>query len=134
ELVTEQTAVALYQAELYREAQEAARRDWLISRISSAIHSSLNSEEVLQAIVDEMGAALSVCRCRLALLPSPLPEMVSITNEYVAECCVSRPAVFSDIRAGNNPFLQSVLAQEGPVSASDPANDPIFAPLRRRVE
>src|SRR5262249_5068572 len=40
ELVTEQTAVALYQAELYREAQEAAKRDALISKISSAVHRS----------------------------------------------------------------------------------------------
>jgi PAS domain S-box-containing protein len=134
ELATEQIAVALYQAELYREAQDAARRDALISRISSAIHSSLDPDAVLQAIVSELGAALSVCRCRLALLPTPLPEMVPVTNEYVAECCASRPALLSDIRTVNNPFLQSVLAREDPVSASDPANDPIFAPLRRRVE
>src|ERR1041384_1999193 len=77
-LATEQIAVALYQAELHREAQDAARRDALISKIGSAIHSSLNSEAVLQAIVDELGAALSVCRCRLALLPTPLTEMVPI--------------------------------------------------------
>jgi|GEM_PF-604570 len=134
ELATEQTAVALYQAELYREARDAARRDALISKISSAIHRSLDPGAVLQAIVNELGAALSVCRCRLVLLPTPLPEMVPVTNEYVAECCASRPALLSDIRTVNNPFLQSVLAQDDPVSASDPANDPIFAPLRRRVE
>lgn len=134
ELATEQIAVALYQAELYREARDAARRDALISRISSAIHSSLDSDAVLQAIVSELGAALAVCRCRLALLQSPLPEMVPITNEYVAQCCAHRPALLSEIRTSNNPFLQSVLAQENPVSASDPSNDPIFAPLRSRVE
>ena len=133
ELVTEQTAVALYQAELYREAQEAARRDGLISRISSAIHSSLNSEEVLKAIVNEMGVALSVCRCRLALLPSPLPEMVPITHEYVAECCSNRPPVLNEIQTVNNPFLQSVLSLDKPVAISDPSNDPLLAPLRLRI-
>jgi len=133
ELVTEQTAVALYQAELYREAQEAARRDGLISRISSAIHSSLNSEEVLKAIVNEMGVALSVCRCRLALLPSPLPEMVPVTHEYVAECCSNRPAVLNEIQTVNNPFLQSVLSLAKPVAVSDPSNDPLLAPLRLRI-
>lgn len=134
ELATEQIAVAFYQAELHREAQDAARRDALISKIGSAIHSSLNSDAVLQAIVSELGAALSVCRCRLALLPSPLTEMVPITNEYVAECCVGRPALLKEIQTVNNPFLQSVLAQENPVSATDPINDPTFAPLRRRIE
>ncbi|MEK6322071.1 MAG: GAF domain-containing protein [Acidobacteriota bacterium] len=133
ELVTEQTAVALYQAELYREAQEAARRDALISRISSAIHSSLNADSVLQAIVNELGEALSVCRCRVALLPSPLPEMVSVTHEYVAECCSGRPPVLNEIQTVNNPFLQSVLSLDKPVAVSDPSNDPILAPLRIRI-
>ncbi|MEK6406268.1 MAG: GAF domain-containing protein [Acidobacteriota bacterium] len=133
ELVTEQTAVALYQAELYREAQEAARRDALISKIGSAIHSSLNSDAVLQAIVNELGVALSVCRCRLALLPSPLPEMVPVTHVYVAECCSARPPVLNEIQTVNNPFLQSVLSSDRPVAVSDPSNDPTLAPLRIRI-
>lgn len=133
ELVTEQTSVALYQAELYREAQEAARRDGLISRISSAIHSSLDSEEVLKAIVNEMGLALSVCRCRLALLPSPLPEMVPVTHEYVAECCSNRPPVLNEVQTVNNPFLQSVLSVNKPVAVNDPLSDPLLAPLRLRI-
>ena len=134
ELVTEQTAVALYQAELYREAQDAARRDALISKISSAIHGSLDSEAVLRAIVNELGVALSVCRCRMALFPSPLPEMVPVNHEYVAECCSSRSSVLQEIQTVNNPFLQSVLSQENPVAVANPANDPRFAPLRTRLE
>ncbi|HSB12207.1 MAG TPA: GAF domain-containing protein [Blastocatellia bacterium] len=134
ELVTEQTAVALYQAELIREAQEAARRDALISKISSAIHSSLDSETVLQTIVNELGTALSVCRCRLALLPSPLPEMVPVTHEFVADCCARRPSVLNEIQTVNNPFLQAVLSQDNPIAVSDPYNDPGFAPLRSRIE
>ena len=134
ELVTEQTAVALYQAELYREAQDAARRDALITKISSAIHSSLDSETLLRAIVDELGVALSVCRCRMALFPSPLPEMVPVNHEYVAECCSDRASVLQEIQTVNNPFLQSVLSQENPVAVGNPANDPRFAPLRSRLE
>ena len=134
ELVTEQTAVALYQAELYRGAQEAARRDALISKISGAIHSSLDSEAVLQAIVNELGVALAVCRCRLALLPSPLPEMVPVTHEYVADCCSTRPPVLNEIQTMNNPFLQSVLSLERPLAVSDPLSEPLLAPLRNRIE
>ena len=134
ELVTEQTAVALYQAELYREAQEAARRDALISKIGSAIHSSLDSEAVLRAIVDELGVALSVCRCRMALFPSPLPELVPVNHEYVADCCSDRSSVLQEIQTVNNPFLQSVISHENPVAVSDPPNDSRFAPLRTRLE
>ncbi len=134
ELVTEQTAVALYQAELYREAQDAARRDALISKISSAIHSSLDSDAVLRAIVDELGVALSVCRCRMALFPSPLPEMVAVNHEYVAKCCADRSSVLQEIQTANNPFLQSVLSHDNPMAVGDPASDPRFAPLRSRLE
>jgi PAS domain S-box-containing protein len=134
ELVTEQTAVALYQAELYREAQEAAGRDALISKISSAIHGSLDSDSVLRAIVDELGVALSVCRCRMALFPSPLPELVPVNHEYVALCCADRPSVLQEIQTVNNPFLQAVLAHEYPIAVSNPSNDSRFAPLRTRVE
>jgi GAF domain-containing protein len=132
ELVTEQTAVALYQAEL--SGASAARRDALISKISAAIHSSLDSDAVLRAIVDELGVALSVCRCRMALFPSPLPEMVPVNHEYVSDCCADRSSVLQEIQTANNPFLQSVLSQDNPVAVGDPASDPRFAPLRSRLE
>ncbi len=131
-LVTEQTAVALYQAELYREAQESARREALIRKINSAIHSSLDPEAVLQAIVNELGAALSVCRCRLALLPNPMPEQVPLTHEYIAECCKHRQAELQTIQVSNNAFFQTVIAASGPVAVNDPANDLRMAPFNER--
>ena len=131
-LVTEQTAVALYQAELYREAQESARREALIRKINSAIHSSLDPEAVLQSIVNELGAALSVCRCRLALLPNPMPEQVPLTHEYIAECCKHRQAELQTIQLSNNAFFQSVIAASGPVAVDDPANDLRMAPFNDR--
>src|SRR5262249_53898545 len=74
-LVAEQVASAIGKAVLYREAQENARREALIRRINSAIHCSLDADNVLQTIVNELGTALGVCRCRLALMPNPLPEV-----------------------------------------------------------
>lgn len=130
--VTEQTAVALYQAELYSEAQEAARRESLIRKINAAIHSSLDPDAVLQAIVNELGKAFSVCRCRLALLPSPLPELVPITHEYVAECCSEREPAIDAIPVMNPPFLQIVLAAKEPLIIDDVATDPRLAPLNEK--
>jgi PAS domain S-box-containing protein len=133
-LVAEQTAVALYQGELNREAGESARRDALISKIGSAIHSSLDSDTVLQTIVRELGGALSACRCRLALLPSPLPEAIPITHEHVAECCINRPAAMNSIPVPDNSFLQSVLGSEGPVVVNDPVAEFVTAPFYDRFE
>ena len=118
-MVTDQTAVAIHQAELYREAQEAARRESLISKIGSAVHLSLDRSVVLQTIVDELGAALSVCRCRLALLPDPVPERLRITHLYVAPCCDARKSATETIPATNNKFLDAVLAAHRPVSVDN---------------
>jgi PAS domain S-box-containing protein len=130
--VTEQTAVALYQAQLYRDAQEAARRESLIRKINTAIHSSLDPDAVLQAIVGEMGRAFSVCRCRLALLPSPLPEWVPITHEYVADCCADREPAIVAIPVTNPPFLQTLFAAKEPLIMDDVTSDPRLAPLNEK--
>jgi PAS domain S-box-containing protein len=130
-LVAEQTAAAMDKAALYRDAQENARREALIRRINSAIHSSLDAD-VLQTIVNEMGTALGVCRCRLALLPSPLPETFPITHEFVADCCRERQPPFTHIRTPNNALLQSVLAGDAPVIIDDPANDRRLGAARNR--
>jgi PAS domain S-box-containing protein len=128
-MVTDQTAVAIHQAELYREAQEAARRESLISKIGSAVHISLDRDVVLQTIVDELGAALSVCRCRLALLPDPVPERLRITHEYIAPCCCARHPGTKTISATNNKYLDSVLATHRPISVDDVTTDLEFGPF-----
>ncbi|HKP11484.1 MAG TPA: GAF domain-containing protein, partial [Blastocatellia bacterium] len=130
-LVAEQTAAAMDKAALYREAQENARREALIRSINSAIHRSLDAD-VLQTIVNEMGAALGVCRCRLALLPSPLPESFPVTHEFVADCCKDRRAPFTQIRTPDNVMLQAVLAADAPVIVEDPAEDWRLGPSRGR--
>jgi PAS domain S-box-containing protein len=133
-LVTEQTAVALYQAELYREAEESARREALISKISSAIHSSLDSDAVLQAIVNELGAALSVCRCRLSLLPNPMPEVIPITHQYIAPCCVNGPPMAQTIPVAGNLYLGALLSSDRPVATDNVSKDPRFSLTRRSLE
>ena len=133
-LVTEQTAVALYQAELYREAGESARREALISKINSAVHRSLDSDAVLQAIVNELGAALSVCRCRIALLPNPMPEYLPITHEYIAPCCTDRSPMLQNIPVLGNLHLQALLSAELPVATDDVSKDSRFTLNRRQLE
>jgi PAS domain S-box-containing protein len=128
-LVAEQTAGAMDKAALYRDAQENARREALIRRINSAIHSSLDAD-VLQTIVNEMGTALGVCRCRLALLPNPLPEAFPVTHEFVADCCAERQPPFTRIRTPDNAILQSLLVADAPIVSEDPANDWRLGPAR----
>lgn len=102
-----------------------AEREALIRRISSAVHSSLDSDKVLQTIVNELGTALSVCRCRLALFPEePLPDAIPITHEFIAECCANRYPLPQTINTKNNPAMDAVLASTSPVAVYDTTADP----------
>lgn len=128
-LVAEQTAVALYQADLYREVYEAARREALISKITSALHRSLDPESVLKAIVNELGAALSVCRCRLALFPEPMPDEIEISHQYIAACCLQRPRAMQRVPVRGNAHFQAVVSSDAPVATRDIRADERFAPF-----
>src|SRR5215471_11421774 len=132
--VTEQAAVALHQAELYREAQEAARRDALIGKITSAMHSSLDQDIVLQTIVDELGKALAVCRCQLTLLPDPMPESLVITHEYVAACCSGKQGASGVIGVKDNVHLQALLSARTPLAVDDVSSDSRMEPYKKQYE
>jgi PAS domain S-box-containing protein len=133
-LVAEQAALALSQAEMQREAQDSARCEALIGRITSALHRSLDPEAVLQSIVDELGAALSVCRCRLGLLPDWMPEHVSITHQYTAPCCALRPGGIERIPVRDDPHLEFVLAADSPLAVDDVSKDPRLAPYLEKIK
>src|SRR5262249_55966310 len=60
--VAEQAAVAIRQAELYREARESATRAALVNQIVGSIRRSLDLEEILRVAVQELGYALDVSR------------------------------------------------------------------------
>src|SRR5262249_33793050 len=132
--VTEQAAVALHQAELYREAQEAARRDALIGKITSAMHSSLDQDIVLQTIVDELGKALAVCRCQLTLLPDPMPESLVITHEYVAACCPGKRGASGVMGVRDNIPLQTLLSARTPLAVDDVSSDSRMEPYKKQYE
>jgi PAS domain S-box-containing protein len=124
----------LSHTDLYRDARESARRDALITKLSSAIHNSLDSDAVLTAMVNELGEALSVCRCRIALLPSPMPETIAITHQYVAECCSKRPPANGTAPVVDNPHLHAVLASEHPLAVEDASTDPLFATFKSHLD
>lgn len=123
-------SLTIQQAEAQEKARSVEEREALISKISSAVHSSLDSDAVLNAIVSELGAAFSACRCRLALLPDPLPEYVTVTHQYVSECCRNRPPLPSTIPAAVSPHMQTLLTYESPVATEDIETDPKLAPFR----
>jgi PAS domain S-box-containing protein len=110
-----------------------AESEALIRKISSAIHNSLNSDKVLQTIVNEIGKAIGVCRCRLALFAEgPLPEEIAITHEFTSSCCANRTPPHKTIRTKNNPALDYVLASETPFAVYDTLKEPKLSHLTEK--
>jgi PAS domain S-box-containing protein len=112
-----------------------AEREALIRKISSAIHSSLDSDKVLQTIVSELGTALAVCRCRLALFSEdPLPDKIPITHEFIAPCCANRYPLAPVINTKNNPAIDAVLSSESPMAIYDTTADPRLGHLVEKYQ
>ena len=59
-------AVAIENARLYQETQEAAARERLINRLLTASRESLNVDDIVTLTVQELGRALNVDRCYVA--------------------------------------------------------------------
>jgi PAS domain S-box-containing protein len=124
--VADQIAIALYQAELRRHIQKAEACQALISKIRSAMQAQMDRDAVLQAIVDELGAALSVCTCYIALLADS--EQLATTYQYLAPCC-------SQQNTGEAAMLfKLLLSTEKPLAIDDVDAEPELAPLKEHFE
>ena len=86
-------------------------------------------------IVNELGTALSVCRCRLALFPEdPLPDKIPITHEFIAACCAHRYPLPPTINSKNNPAMDAVLSSTSPMAVYDTSADPRLGHLLEKYE
>ncbi|MEW6128433.1 MAG: GAF domain-containing protein [Acidobacteriota bacterium] len=103
--------------------QNLAEQQKILRKISAAIYSSLNSEEVFQTIVNELGIVLSACRVRLALLDDPLPDEIPLTYQFHADCCLSQPQPYPFISVTGNEALDLVLKSNKPVAIDNTETD-----------
>jgi PAS domain S-box-containing protein len=115
------------------EIENALRREALLGKITSAVHSSLDVDQVLQSIVNELGLALEACRCRLATFPEQPAGWLPITHFYAAQCCVGRPGAFERIPT-ESPFLQELLRSDSPVAVDDVYEEPRLTEARKRFK
>lgn len=80
--VAKQAAVAIYQAEIYQDEQEAAGRESVIRRIIQTVHSSLDLDETFQKIADDVGKFLRADRCFISRYDEQAKNLSPPTQEY----------------------------------------------------
>lgn len=134
EAVASSLTHTVYRIQSEEKARSISDREALLSKLGSTIHGTLDSDALLQSIVTELGAALGVCRCRLVLIPDPLPEALPVSHEYIAPCCATRPQVLQRIPVAGNRHLKALLETPLPVESNDVSNDPGLATLKDLLE
>jgi PAS domain S-box-containing protein len=116
-----------------RRAEEAlaqqAQREGMIHRISQAIRFSLDSHEIYQTAVRELGAHLAVDRCSL-YMRDDRAQCARNVAEYHTEGV--EPAA-SDFALSHLQTLVTAFQQTGVLPFSDAANDPRITDLYRNI-
>jgi PAS domain S-box-containing protein len=116
-----------------RRAEEAlshqAQREAMTHRISQAVRCSLDSSEIFQTAVRELGSYLNVDRCSLFMKDEGAKHAVNVA-EYHAEGV--QPAA-ADFDLADLKSLAEALQQNGVLVFSDAAHDPRIADLYEHI-
>ena len=109
-----------------KEAQERSEELGLVNRVVSAMVSSGDLREVLDAVAGELVNAFHLAHATIALLnPERTSQTVVAENSGVGD----EPAVGSKIPVKGNPSAEQVLNTRHPLLIPDAATSPLLAPL-----
>jgi len=83
-ILANQSATALYQAELYEKEKKTAARESLLRNIIEIIRSSLNINEIKKNVVNELGKAFNADRCYFRYYDKIQNKFLAPDVEYLA--------------------------------------------------
>jgi DICT domain-containing protein/signal transduction histidine kinase len=101
----------------YRSIEEKEERERLVNSIAGAIRRSLNSADILQVAVQELGKATGVSRCTIYQYRQDDRD-VKIVHEYLANTKV--PSILGQTwNLATNPLIQAVIADRESKTLAD---------------
>ncbi|NJL79090.1 MAG: GAF domain-containing protein [Richelia sp. SM2_1_7] len=120
-------------AELERRNLETAllkqiERDALLNQITQKIRHSLDSQQIFQTTVDQVGKIFEVSRCHIhTYINYPQPQ-IPLVAEYRLSNYASMLGI--NIPINGNPHGQKVLTQDAACPASDIYQEPLLQPVQ----
>lgn len=123
ESLAAQAAIAIENARLYEQQQQEAERLALINTTAAEISSSLDLEEVLQALVDRLAGVLGVEQCAIALFDQER-EYGHVIAEYLEPGCVPSKGWLIPLR--DNPSIEQIRSTRQPLVVRDAQGDPLL--------
>jgi len=108
-----------------------AERLRVVSRISMAVNSTLNPDEILRTAAREMARAFRVKQASIILF-DPTSNQGRIAAQYPE----NRDSTGNDVRLPltGNPSLEQVIASKQPLAITNTRHDPLTASIREVVE
>lgn len=106
----------------YKAISIKEQRERLVNSITSAIRRSLNPEELFQITVDELGAALQICRCIIYRCPSEQAE-IQIRHEHLKTNIGS--LIDTDWPIEENPLLAKIQREHEAIVIPDTLDPPV---------
>lgn len=123
-MVANEAAIALAQARAYDRISALAQREALINKITTAIRSSLDPQDIFAAITQQLGQALLVDGCAISLWTEE-DEFVQCVGLYDNENSGKTPHLpQSHSPIAGNPVLQQMLKTQQPVVIDDLSQQP----------
>ncbi len=104
----------------YRSIAVQERKERLINSITTAIRRSLNPEEIFKVAVQELGMALSACRCFI-YRASAIDTTATIEHEFLSPGILSLTQQTWPLQ--DNPLFQEVVAQGEGIYIADTETD-----------
>lgn len=127
EMAARHISLALDKSLLLENAERNLKELSLVNRIFAAISSTLNLQDSLQLIADEILSALSALHVGIALIKSDRTELVLTAD------APENPNGDSDIGfiipIDGNPATEKVLAERKPLFIGDAQNNPLTEPI-----
>jgi serine phosphatase RsbU (regulator of sigma subunit)/DNA-binding NarL/FixJ family response regulator/anti-sigma regulatory factor (Ser/Thr protein kinase) len=109
-------AAGLENVRLFNEAQARAEREAMINKIGSALRISLDGDEILKIVTEQIGLALGVSRCRFLRLSASRDTLESASQQYTDDA-VSKAGIAP--KAGIVPETGAAALTDWPAAVID---------------
>ncbi|MCZ2126923.1 MAG: response regulator [Anaerolineales bacterium] len=131
--VTDQLSLALENARLFQETQQRAQELEVVNRVVSSAASSLDLQETLQGIADNLVRLLNAQSVDVALINE---EKTHLTLQAGAIGAFQQPSTDIGIKIPIQgiPGIEQALQTRRPIQIKDVANNPLTGTMKRALE
>ncbi|MDY6896743.1 MAG: ATP-binding protein [Cyanobacteriota bacterium] len=122
------TGAELERINLEKALLKQLERDTLLNQITQKIRNSLDSQQIFQTTVNQLGKIFDVSRCHIhSYINSPQPEIPLVAEYRNPDYC---SMLGINIPINGNPHAQKVLNQDAACPASDINKEPLLQPVK----